>query len=511
MPRRQYYGGAPNPFAGGMAFGADRRFMEQERARAENAFQALIAQYGPEAGLPQEAATMQAVQQRGELHPHVVAEHRHRTAMHPHLLGAAERETAGMEAVAGEHGPVAGSPAAWGMQQNIQQQQQMVALAAAQGLLRAREQGGDLGAAFDRQAQFLQASGLPPDEIMTLRELVISDPSALDEWIAALQSAGMGAGTGRMLGQGEALMDPEGNIRFMQFGPGGQPHEPLPGWTPLSAIQAQQRIGQRDRALTNEEARMRGFQAIPGHQYYEDEDTKEIYARVIEGTAQEREIEQTKLARFDELQNFQFSWETGLNQNQAALRDINRAIEIAEKINRMPALARAAASRLPGDRNPYFQLRQSVESLKKNVGINTLLDIRRSGATLGQVPQNQLETLMDTRGMLRADRNPAFLVEDLRALQSEYHSLIRRIEGNLQEWGTEMDELREQLGRTGGRSTQPTGAAPAAPPGGAPPPGIAAPGTGPTWQQRAAELRRQNPNMSVAEIGEILRREGLRP
>jgi len=113
------------------------------------------------------------------------------------------------------------------------------------------------------------------------------------------------------------------------------------------------------------------------------------------------------------------------------------------------ATARIAASKVPG--TPEFEIASLIESVKSNIGIDTLLNIKREGSGLGQVPQQQLETLMGVLGRLDIARDPTLLQRDIRDVVTMYNDVLEKagadatIGGGTAESGQDGDEVFDSL------------------------------------------------------------------
>tara|TARA_R110000772_G_scaffold2839_1_gene10309 strand:+ start:21453 stop:22730 length:1278 start_codon:yes stop_codon:yes gene_type:complete len=86
------------------------------------------------------------------------------------------------------------------------------------------------------------------------------------------------------------------------------------------------------------------------------------------------------------------------------------------------ALARAAAKNVPG--TDAFEINELINSVKSNVGIDSLLGIKKAGSGLGQVPQSQLTTLQSLLGNLNLTRDPVNLKRDLNDINDRYQNII---------------------------------------------------------------------------------------
>ena len=119
----------------------------------------------------------------------------------------------------------------------------------------------------------------------------------------------------------------------------------------------------------------------------------------------------------------------------------------------MSANARKALSLVPGTKT--YEVAMLIQSVKDNIGIDTLLNIKREGSGLGQVPQRQLETLMGVLGRLEIQRDPVLLRRDIVDVLTMYQDIIdkamvddKTIEGNIPLDETDisgLDNIRESV------------------------------------------------------------------
>lgn len=487
-----YYGGAPNAFAGGAMFQQDRRARDYQ----ENALRALIQRFGPEAGDPTAWGQVQTIDQSQQMFPHLIAEQKHRAqvrpfeigrleheqALQPHVLGDAERRTDAYDALTGRFGPEAGDPTAEGILSARNQELRGAALNAARWLHTTRSKGGDLGQAYDRIQSVLPHVGIPAEGVAAIREQIISDPEAVDELIAMLSGFGE-EGTGRAMSGGVAMRDADGNLRWvMPMGDGtgvelvdsaGRPY------TPAAAEQADTRLQQGDRRLSNEELRMRGFDATPGHQYYMDQETGEIYSRVVAGTAEERAAQdrdrritaEEHAARQAAQEQVQIA-DLALNSLDNTLAQMDRWGGFQGGENNVSRALRAAQG-LPGVRSitDVGRFMEEIQTLKAHVALDRLAAIKATGATLGQITERELTLLENSMGNLSSpSRSPELIRRDLETIRRIMTDARARAE-------------RALSGETGGVQG------------------------GVSWQDRAEELRSMGTDPQ--EIVRILRAEGL--
>lgn len=156
---------------------------------------------------------------------------------------------------------------------------------------------------------------------------------------------------------------------------------------------------------------------------------------------------------------------------ETVVEDVGRALDLIKEYGQTAVGVGGLTRRIPATR--AHAVSQLIESIKGNIGIDTLLKIKESGSGLGQVPQAQLEMLASVLGRLDPTMRPEDLTFNLERIRDIYSDIIMR---------------------AGGDVTSGVGAAPVD-------------GTsGSDWQARARELRSQG--MSPQEVALTLRREG---
>lgn len=452
-----YYGGAPNAFAGGGLFQHDRR----QLAHRENALNAMIERFGPEAADPASYGQLQAIDQNAQVFPHE--------------LGNAERYTDAMDANVVQYGAQAGDPTAHGIQQDQLGYLRSSASGAARVLQAAKAKGGDLGAAFDMSTNTLRALGLPTEEIAAIREQIISNPDHVDEFAAMLLGQEGGA---RAMSGGGAMRTADGDLRWVTpMGDGtGRELTDASGrpYTPATAEQADYRLRQGDerlnqgwRKISLEEARMRGYNAPPGHEIWEDPGTGQIRAVPIPGTEQDRDAQdrQSRI-RTEEIQRVVAAQEVA-ERSELALASLDNTLAQLDKwgavqgADNNASRALRSAQGLPGVQalTDVGRYKDEVETLLSHVAIDRLASIKATGATLGQITAPELAMLRASMGNLSAvGRDPELLRQDIATIRG----ILEKARANaLSDIGTESgqggggggggdDELDELLRRYGG-------------------------------------------------------------
>lgn len=518
MPARSYYGGAPNAFAGGAMFQKDVRTREHQ----DNALNALIQRFGPEAGDPTAWGQVQAIDQREQMFPHQIAEQEHRARMRPYEIRAEQhlektrpyeindlqRRDDAFNDLTGRFGPAAGDPTAHGIEQEELQVLRSSALSAARVLQTAKAKGGDLGAAYDMATSVLRGLGLPDEAIAGFREQIISDPDFVDEFVAMLSGVDR-QGAPRGLSGGRAFRDPDtGEIVFgipmddgsVQIATDSQGRPMLPVAEELAerrADQGAERIDQGWQRITLEQARMEGYNAPEGHQIWRNPETGEIRATPIPGTEQDRASQdrdrrltaEEHAARQAAQEQVQIA-ELALNSLENTRTQMKRWGTVQGGSNNWSSGIRAFQG-LPGIRSvtDVGRFMEEIQTLKAHVAIDRLAAIKATGATLGQITERELTLLENSMGNLSSpSRDPELIRKDLDIIERIMTEAKERAEGALQM------ELRYPSGGQG--TPAPSGGA------GAPPPPA-----GGDWRARARQL--ESEGHSPAEITQILRQEGL--
>lgn len=426
-----FYGGAPNAFQGGVEFSAAQR----GRQRRENALNAMIERFGPEAGDVGSLAALEGIEQQRQLFPH--------------QLGTAQRHTEGMQAAAQQYGPTAGDPTAYGISaaEEAQQRelQQRAGLNAAVFLQSTKDRGGDLSAAFERVQPVLTSLGLPTEQLGAWRDHIINNPDAVDELTAMLQGAD--GSSERAMSGGVPMYDEQGALRWVIPTQGG--HRVIEGFTPAAALHSEGRLAQGAERLGLGWSQLSWDQAKqflpnpqPGVQYWATPEGR-VVADVTPGSPQERESDAEERERAAALRA-RLSVARGMREQAATVvLHGNRALERMrgkaawDRQDPLTAAVRTGATRIPG--TDAYEIERDIQSVKDNIGIAELLRIKESGSGLGHVPQSQLETLQSVLGRLEISRDPATLRQDLT-------NALRIFEQIVQHNDEEVEEVTRQRG-----------------------------------------------------------------
>ncbi len=272
-----------------------------------------------------------------------------------------------------------------------------------------------------RAAPALAALGVSEEEIGTLPQQIIDNPNLISEFRGALDSVKDKGAARRAVGQPVAIRLPNNDTALLQTFSDGSTQIVSEG-TPLSAELAERRIEtgevRTDIARGGLDVKLSKL----------DRDAlKEIRAEIKEVT-QRRTFNETTVAAAG-----------------TVIRDINTVTDLAQTAtgfggsSMTEALTRAGASGIPG--TDPFEVQQLIDSIKSNVGIDSLLRIKQSGAGLGQVPQSQLETLQSLLGNLNIARNPDLLLRDLSDINTRYNDVVSKSQDSI----TELDKRELKL------------------------------------------------------------------
>lgn len=106
------------------------------------------------------------------------------------------------------------------------------------------------------------------------------------------------------------------------------------------------------------------------------------------------------------------------------LRDARYIQENLEKVDNNPVI-RQVKARVPG--TPEYEVGREIQSLQSSIAIDSLIDLKRQGGTLGAVPQQQLMTLAQLMGDLDITREPARLRQIMGDIQSTYLEVLNNM------------------------------------------------------------------------------------
>jgi len=296
--------------------------------------------------------------------------------------------------------------------QDDQLRRQTIAGQRAVGLMRSGlSRGRSPQEIMTRLGPSLQALGVQPDDFEGLQDILTNNPDALDDIDAALKA--QTTTRRRLVGNPVEVRLADGSTGLQRtFTDGTTEFEP--GAAIISNDLARGRL---DAAQESQEIRQ---------------------------TDSGRKLLKDNRAELEKIQEERAFNETTINAAETVVRDIGAIQDIAQTASEFEgnslseALRRAVGARvLSTDANSVNQL---LDSVKSNIGIDSLLRIKRSGSGLGQVPQSQLETLQGLLGKLDITRDPKLLMRDLNDIDNLYGDIISKA-------GEDIDRLNQREDR----------------------------------------------------------------
>lgn len=107
--------------------------------------------------------------------------------------------------------------------------------------------------------------------------------------------------------------------------------------------------------------------------------------------------------------------------------DAQRALDLINEDSTTTGADAFALRLIPGTK--AYALDQMVKSIQANIGIDKLLDIKASGAGLGQVPQSQLEMLASVLGQLNTAQDRETVRFNVQRVLDLYSDIVRQAGG----------------------------------------------------------------------------------
>ena len=110
------------------------------------------------------------------------------------------------------------------------------------------------------------------------------------------------------------------------------------------------------------------------------------------------------------------------------IEDAQRAIDLIKANPKLTTVPAGFAGKDIGF-GPAYTTNLMIESVRSNIGIDKLLDIKASGAGLGQIPQTQLKTLQSVLGGLDQGQNAETLLYNLERVINIYSDIVEKAGG----------------------------------------------------------------------------------
>lgn len=460
---------------------------QYDRQKRENALNALIQEFGPVAAMPVEQSQLSATRRAEELQPFEVARQ--------------ERMQAGAEANIERYGAGAGDPESMraGMEEITFQRRALGNAANALEITRAN--GGDILATLNQVANVMSGAGVPQEIWEAVRQEIINDPDGArtDELIATLRGAAQDqSGSPLRVHSSETVTLPDGRVMTRVLMSDGTTNM-LEGAVPTQALQAGQRIQQRDRALTNEELRMWGVNPPAGYEArigIDDNGNENIYFSRIRGSAAEQEYEADAREQVGQAySNIESLVSTIVGPSETIFRDAERALNIVNNSALFNQTNAAYTNMREFNRDTargeMLQLEEAFNAIRDNIALERLENME---STLVPVSDADRIALSRSLGNLNILRDRETLRSDLERVISTYQDMVVRSRERI-------DRERENIANIQNRvnTGPPTGARPPGVSGGAPPVQTPAPGAGAP----------RSPASVAEEAEEYLRQLGL--
>lgn len=129
--------------------------------------------------------------------------------------------------------------------------------------------------------------------------------------------------------------------------------------------------------------------------------------------------------------------------------DTQRALDIINDRGRLASGVGSFSSFIP--ESPAAQLQAHIDSIKGNIGVDQLIEIKKQGSGLGQVPQAQLNMLSELLGSLDSSLPPDQIAFNLQRVQDIYSDIARKAQqpqqagaSNTQDASTLEQQLMQQ-------------------------------------------------------------------
>lgn len=305
-------------------------------------------------------------------------------------------------------------------QQQEQEQRQAATLNATRMLQgpiqRAQQAGatpGQIAEIFDAQAPLLRRidpSLEDPEVFAQIRQVVAENPGVLDDIVTSLSPQQRAGGGGDI----QTFVNDEG-VRFRL---GQEGLDPL--IDPTTNEPFQDSLGTRRQALSEQ-----------GEARVETNAARARIAQAVENRSRQQFIEESETderERIARLNNV-------TRVSDTVMRDVNSTFDLidnsaffqdqeSEAGNILSGIGASVAELLP--RSQVDTASRQIESIKSNIGIDQLLNIKREGSGLGQVPQSQLDLLSRLLGEMSVQVRPHILRQNLQDVLTIYSDIAAK-------------------------------------------------------------------------------------
>lgn len=319
---------------------------------------------------------------------------------------------------------------------NEQQKRQRAAALNAVNMLRsARDRGGDVGAVFDQLAPVLPKLGVDANEIVPLRQQIVSDPKILDDLYMGLADPGDIKTSGTI----KEAYDANGNLVFVKdSGTGGL--RPLEGFTPAASAL-------RERQVATGEGNLRQRWVMGQPDFKGEVASAEGYGKKM-GEAQGATAAEDLPKSAAAARSAGLAFANRADKEAVINEDIDTAIRNA---NFATAGLASLSAAVPG--TPAADLREKLSTIYANIGFDQLQAMRdasKTGGALGQVSDTENKLLQAVWGSVAASQSPEQLRHNLiRLKQQRAKSFARVREAYKQDYGVYPGEALPSAPRAG--------------------------------------------------------------
>jgi len=303
---------------------------------------------------------------------------------------------------------------------------------------------GQLAEIFDSVAPLLQQMdpSLTPEVLAQNRSQIAENPNILDDIISALSPRqSTGGGTQLVRTREGVFAIPAGSTQAVPV-----TDERGQRLVDASVLQADARLEQGAERLEQGTERLVVSAARANIAQSVEQRRRQAFLEESETAARKT---QTRLDNIQRVSNF-------------VLRDANTAFELIDQSiltqerqtelgNVMAGVGARISELLP--RSTVNSLSRQLSTIKSNIAIDQLLDIKREEASLGQVPQSQLLLLSELLGDLNVDTRPAILRQNLNDAIALYSNIVEEAAKEGLDLQARNTERREALNPPAGSDT----------------------------------------------------------
>lgn len=190
-----------------------------------------------------------------------------------------------------------------------------------------------------------------------------------------------------------------------------------------------------DKKLAEKQAEYNATQAIDAQKGWVNVDGQK---KALKGSEAEREWKEKNIQT---LKNN----EVVSRASNTVLSDIDAILRMAEEDpNSVSGIVAKISSNVPGTTAADVAAR--IDSIKGNIAVDSLLNIKKSGAGLGQVPQKQAEMLSGLLGNLSQNQSPKEFMDVLKRIRGIYSGIVDAADAENKEINSMIYDPNEEKG-----------------------------------------------------------------